>query len=110
MKTNDTAYTMRWCSDDGYSVWESDDGTEVHFSGPDGEVLHRSYRPTEPVLPKERFWLKATGMAAHYEVTKEVYISAERAAGFHSKFGPDHPATAAFSGGSIEGQTWEPKK
>ncbi len=99
---------MRWCSDDGYSVWESDDGTEVHFSGPDGEVLHRSYRA--PKVPEQRFWLKADHEKEFTEVTKDQYLRAERSAGFRSKFGDDHPATAAFTGGSIQGQTWAPLK
>lgn len=30
------------------------------------------------------------------DVTKEEYIRAEQRNGFHSKFGPDHPATASF--------------
>jgi len=36
------------------------------------------------------------------EVTKEEWISAERAAGFHPKFG-DGPATGGFSGNGMSG-------
>lgn len=54
------------------------------------------------------YWLKADHQKEYVEVTKEEYIRAERAAGFHSKFGPNHPATSAFSGGSMSGRTWGP--
>jgi len=37
------------------------------------------------------------------EVTKEEWISAERAAGFHPKFGGDGPATGGFSGNGMSG-------
>ena len=38
------------------------------------------------------------------EVTKEQYMRAERAAGFRSKFGPGHIATAGFSGSGVRGK------
>jgi hypothetical protein len=57
--------------------------------------------------PTDRFWLKADHQPNYVEVTKEEYVHAEKAAGFHSKFGPDHPATAAFRSGSMSGRTWE---
>ena len=38
------------------------------------------------------------------EVTREQFIRAERAAGFRSKFGDDHPATAGFSSGNTRGR------
>lgn len=52
----------------------------------------------------ERFFLWITG-GAEREVTREEFIRAERSAGFRSKFGPDHPATAGFSNGVLHGRT-----
>jgi len=37
------------------------------------------------------------------QVTKEEWISAERSAGFHPKYGGDGPATGGFSGNGISG-------
>ncbi len=54
------------------------------------------------------YWLKADHQPEYVEVTKEEYILAEQKAGFYSKFGPYHPATSAFSGGSMSGRTWGP--
>ena len=41
------------------------------------------------------------------EVSMQEYISAEKAVGFRSKFGPDHIATASFGGNGISGKTTE---
>lgn len=46
---------------------------------------------------KDRYYLKWGHMEDYEEVSKERYVEAERAAGFISKFGPEHPATAGFS-------------
>jgi len=56
------------------------------------------------------YWIKADHQPEYVEVTKEEYILAEQKAGFYSKFGPYHPATSAFSGGSISGRTWGPTR
>lgn len=37
------------------------------------------------------------------QVTKEEWVSAERSAGFHPKYGGDGPATGGFSGNGISG-------
>ena len=37
------------------------------------------------------------------QVTKEEWITAERAAGFHPKYGGDGPATGGFSGNGMRG-------
>lgn len=52
---------------------------------------------------RERYWLGVTGQPM-LPVTREEYIQAEQAAGFRSKFGPDAPATAGFSTGTICGR------
>lgn len=42
---------------------------------------------------------------AWQEVTKEVFVRAERAAGFRNTMGkPNEPATGGFSGGSTQGR------
>jgi len=51
-----------------------------------------------------RYFLKGDWEEEYREVTKEQFIDAERAAGFHSKFGSDSVATAGFSGGGISGR------
>lgn len=38
------------------------------------------------------------------EVTEQEFIRAERAAGFRSKFGPDHVATGSFTGAGMHGR------
>lgn len=45
----------------------------------------------------KKYFLKAEWQDEGTEVTKEQYMTAERNAGFHSKF-EDKPATASFSG------------
>jgi hypothetical protein len=56
-----------------------------------------------------RYWLGVTGQPMSL-VTREEFICAERAAGFRSQYGPDHPATAGFSTGTICGRKeyWSP--
>lgn len=53
---------------------------------------------------KERYYLKADYQTEWDEVSKEQFINAEQAAGFHSKFGPSHPATGGFSGRGMAGR------
>lgn len=53
----------------------------------------------------ERYYLKADFMDEEKEVTKQEYINAEQAAGFHSKFGLNAVATGSFGGGGISGRT-----
>ena len=48
-----------------------------------------------------RFYLKAD--SEWTRVSKEAYLEAEQWAGFRSKFGRDHIATAGFSKGRISG-------
>lgn len=48
-----------------------------------------------------KFFLKSAGK--EFEVSKSEYISAEQNAGFHSKFGHDHIATASFGSGNVSG-------
>jgi hypothetical protein len=46
-------------------------------------------------------------ITAHHperEVTEKEFIAAERAAGFYSKFGPDHVATGGFTGRGMHGR------
>lgn len=38
------------------------------------------------------------------QVSKEQFIKAEKAAGFHSKLGPDHCATGGFGGAGLQGR------
>jgi hypothetical protein len=49
------------------------------------------------------------GAGPYREVTRAEWIDYEHRAGFHSKFGPDHPATAGFSNGVIAGSTFNPR-
>lgn len=49
-----------------------------------------------------KYYLGAIGLPEK-EVSKEEFMSAERAAGFRSK-SPNHPATAGFSGGGMSGR------
>ncbi len=53
---------------------------------------------------QDRYYLKATWQKDYVEVTKAEYLCAEQCAGFRSKFGDDHPATASFTSGSISGR------
>lgn len=53
---------------------------------------------------KERYLLKADHQTEWDEVTKEQFITAEQAAGFHSRFGPKHLATGGFSDDGIRGR------
>lgn len=52
----------------------------------------------------ERYFLKADYRTEWDEVSKEQFIQAEQAAGFHSKFGLYHLATAGFSGRGVSGR------
>lgn len=52
---------------------------------------------------KAQYFL-STNVHPEREVTEKEFIRAEQAAGFHSKFGPDHVATASFSGGGMAGR------
>lgn len=61
-------------------------------------------------MDRNKYYLKASWQDEYSEVSKEEYIKAEQSAGFRSKFGDGHIATAAFDGGSVRGQTWEPVK
>jgi hypothetical protein len=49
----------------------------------------------------KKYYLSFMGMEK--EVTKQEFISAERQAGFYSKFGSDHEATGGFGGGGVSG-------
>ena len=51
---------------------------------------------------KERYFVRVSGLSWQ-ECTKEKWISAERSAGFRSKFGDDTCATGGFSAHGIEG-------
>ncbi len=57
---------------------------------------------------KQKYYLKAAWQKDYVEVTKKEYLNAEQAAGFRSKFGSNHPATASFSSGQVSGCTYEP--
>lgn len=46
----------------------------------------------------------ATNVHPERQVTEKEFIRAEQAAGFRSKFGSDHVATAGFSGGGMSGR------
>ncbi len=49
-------------------------------------------------MSENQYYLAPYGTEDWYEVTKEQYVKAERAAGFHPKYGAsDEPATAGFS-------------
>lgn len=49
------------------------------------------------------YFLRYNGEEEH-EVTKEEFVRAERAAGFHNTLGqPDEPATAGFGSGGVHG-------
>lgn len=51
-----------------------------------------------------RYLLKADWQEEWTEVSKEVWVRAERAAGFHNTMGrPDEPGTAGFGGGGVRG-------
>jgi len=53
----------------------------------------------------ERYFLSFDGVeGSEKEVTKEQFMKAERAAGFHSKFGDNHVATGGFGAGGIRGR------
>ena len=56
-------------------------------------------------MASEKYYLKADFMDEEKEVTKEEYLRAERVAGFMSKFGIDHIATASFGGNGVSGRT-----
>ena len=53
-------------------------------------------------MPK--YFLKADWQKGYQRVTKKQFIAAEKAAGFHSKFGEDAVATASFSGNGVSGK------
>ena len=51
-----------------------------------------------------RYWL-TDGAESEREVSKEEWVAAERAAGFHNAMGrPEEPGTAAWSAGHISGR------
>lgn len=52
----------------------------------------------------EKYYLKADHQTEWDEVTRTQFIAAEQAAGFRSKFGPNHPATGGFGGGGMRGR------
>ena len=58
-----------------------------------------------PPALKTGYWLLFSGMEWQ-SVTKAAFIAAERAYGFHSKFGPNEVATSSFCGDGIEGRTF----
>lgn len=53
---------------------------------------------------QQKYYLKGDWESVYTEVTKEVYIKAEREAGFRSKFGDKEIATAGFSAHGISGK------
>lgn len=55
-------------------------------------------------MTTEKYYLKADHQTEWDEVTREQFIAAEQAAGFQSKFGPNHPATGGFTGGGMRGR------
>ena len=55
-------------------------------------------------MTTERYYLKADHQTEWNEVTREQFINAEQAAGFHSQFGPNHPATGGFRGSGMRGR------
>lgn len=60
-------------------------------------------RPDIDASPaKTRYFLSLAGR--EFEVTRDEWIAAERAAGFRSKFGEGEEATAGFSNGSVSGR------
>lgn len=64
-------------------------------------------------MDERRYWLSQEYEDPQWrEVTKEEYVNAERAAGFHNTMGqPDEPATASF--GTSRGQrgtTFDPAR
>ncbi len=58
----------------------------------------------QPMTTPDRYFLKAAWQSVYAEVTKAEYLRAEQAAGFRSKFGDDHPATAGFTSRSVSGR------
>ena len=51
-----------------------------------------------------KYFLKADHQEEEEEVTEEDFITAERNAGFHSKFGRNSVATGGFSAHGISGR------
>lgn len=51
-----------------------------------------------------KYFLKADWQQDYQEVTEEQFITAERAAGFYSKFGEKALATAGFNGNGVSGK------
>jgi hypothetical protein len=52
---------------------------------------------------KAQYYLSSEALPEK-EVTEQEFIKAERAAGFRSKFGPDHVATGGFTGAGMHGR------
>lgn len=52
----------------------------------------------------EKYYLKGSWETEYTEVTQEEFIRAERAAGFHPKYGCGPCATGGFSSGSVSGK------
>ena len=52
---------------------------------------------------KERYWLRVSSLPWQ-EATAKQFIEAERAAGFHPKFGCGPFATSGFSGNGVAGR------
>lgn len=61
------------------------------------------------MMTTERYYLKADYQTEWNEVTREQFIAAEQAAGFRSKFGPNHPATGGFTGRGMRGRVEHPR-
>ncbi len=57
-----------------------------------------------------KYYLKLDCQAKYTKVSKKEYIRAEGEAGFYSKFGGNHIATAGFSGRGINGKVEYEKK